>query len=168
MPHYGLPLNWINKVGESMVIYEGPGNIFESGLQTLVVPVNTVGVMGNGLALAFKNRYPGLFLSYWRACKDKRLKIGTLHVFQTDHDKKILCFPTKEDWRNPSKLEYIQLGLGALRDHHAELGIESLSFPMLGCGKGGLDYVNDGVQSTMRYMLNTWLPEHIDSEILTS
>jgi O-acetyl-ADP-ribose deacetylase (regulator of RNase III) len=146
-----------------MITYEGPGNIFLTGLQTLVCPVNTVGVMGAGLAKAFKERYPGLLVSYNMACMRGGLTISKPFVFPIADGKQVLCFATKQDWRDPSDIRYIQKGLAYLVKHYQELQIESLSLPMLGCGLGGLH-----PSEVMPLLHNALDPLPIPVEILTS
>lgn len=114
-------------------------NLFESNAQVLVNPVNVVGVMGKGLASDFKRLYPEMFHSYQKYCDNGDLSIGKLQLFKTTN-KWILNFPTKQNWRNPSKIEYIEQGLQKFVDNYERLGIQSISFPMLGCGNGGLDW----------------------------
>lgn len=113
------------------------GNIFNSPAQVIVNTVNTVGVMGKGLALSFKKRYPQMFEAYKRACDKHQLTIGKLMLFYAP-DHWILMFPTKENWRNPSKLEYLEAGLHKFVNTYAEKGITSIAFPKLGCGNGEL------------------------------
>jgi O-acetyl-ADP-ribose deacetylase (regulator of RNase III) len=115
------------------------GDIFQSPVQVIVNPVNTVGVMGKGLALAFKKRYPEMFLCYQKACEKNQLKIGKLMLWNGP-DYKVLLFPTKENWRYPSRLEYIEQGLKKFRDRYMEKGITSIGFPRLGCGNGELEW----------------------------
>ena len=115
------------------------GDIFESSAQVLVNAVNTVGVMGAGIALSFKNRYPAMFNEYRSLCNKKLLVPGRLYLWR-GADKQVLLFPTKEHWRNPSKLEYIELGLKEFRRTWKQLGITSIALPKLGCGYGGLDW----------------------------
>ena len=86
------------------------GNIFDSPAQVIVNTVNTVGVMGKGIALEFKNRYPQMFEKYKIACEKKMLTIGKLMLVSAP-DHMLLLFPTKENWRYPSKLSYIEQGL---------------------------------------------------------
>jgi O-acetyl-ADP-ribose deacetylase (regulator of RNase III) len=124
------------------IVYCGEGDLFKSDCQTLTCPVNTVGVMGAGLALAFRNRVPGLFEFYQEACKEKRFKVGDLLVFPIpDTDKQVLLFPTKAYWRNPSKIEYVESGLKTLKEQYKELGIKSLAMVPIGCGRGQLDFI---------------------------
>jgi O-acetyl-ADP-ribose deacetylase (regulator of RNase III) len=114
------------------------GNIFSSTAQTLVNPVNCVGVMGAGLALEFRNRYPEMFLRYREICGKHLLSIGKLWIWKGP-DRWILCFPTKINWRNNSSPEIIEAGLKKFVAKYREIGISSIAFPMLGCGLGGLD-----------------------------
>lgn len=117
------------------------GDIFKSPAQVIVNTVNTVGVMGKGLALSFKQRYPQVFEKYKVACEKHLLTIGKLMLFyETDHW--LLLFPTKEHWRNPSKLEYIEKGLMKFAQTYAEKGITSIAFPRLGCGNGELNWAD--------------------------
>jgi O-acetyl-ADP-ribose deacetylase (regulator of RNase III) len=115
------------------------GNLFESPAQTLVNTVNTVGVMGKGIALTFKTLFPEMFRDYQRLCEQGKLRIGSLHLFPT-YSKIILNFPTKEHWRNPSKISYIEAGLETFVSTYEEAGIHSIAFPPLGCGNGELDF----------------------------
>jgi len=114
-------------------------NIFESNAQVLVNTVNTVGIMGKGLAKEFKRLYPDMFASYQRFCENKELTVGKLQIFRTSN-KIILNFPTKKHWRNASEIEYIESGLKKFVDNYEAQGITSIAFPMLGCGNGGLDW----------------------------
>lgn len=115
------------------------GNIFESPAQVIVNTVNTVGVMGKGLAKNFKVYYPEMFHEYQKKCKSKEFEMGKLFLYKTKN-KWILNFPTKIHWRNPSKLEYIELGLQKFTEIYSDYGITSIAFPKLGCGNGGLDW----------------------------
>jgi O-acetyl-ADP-ribose deacetylase (regulator of RNase III) len=115
------------------------GDLFESPAQTLVNTVNTVGVMGKGIALRFKNIYPDMFREYQKLCEQGELTIGNLFLWRTDH-KLVLNFPTKKHWRNPSKPEYIRAGLSTFVESYEEMGIHSIAFPPLGCGNGELDF----------------------------
>ncbi len=115
------------------------GDIFESPAQVIVNTVNTVGVMGKGLALAFKKRYPDMFERYKQACDNDSLTIGKLMLFY-EADHWLLLFPTKKHWRNPSKLEYIEAGLDKFARSYALKSITSVAFPRLGCGNGGLNW----------------------------
>jgi len=122
-------------------ITEIRGNIFESSCQTLVNTVNCVGVMGKGIALEFKNRYPQMFVAYARLCEDGQLRPGLLYLW-TKSTPWILNFPTKNHWKYPSKLEYIESGLKKFVETYAQKGISSIAFPELGTSSGGLDWID--------------------------
>ncbi len=115
------------------------GDIFESPAQVIVNTVNTVGVMGKGLALSFKQRYPKMFEKYKTICERHLLTTGKLMLFY-EADHWLLLFPTKENWRNPSKLEYIEKGLMKFVNTYADKNITSIAFPKLGCGNGELNW----------------------------
>lgn len=118
-------------------------SILTSSAQTVVNTVNTVGVMGKGLASAMKARYPEMFRAYASLCKSGQLDVGRLWLWKAP-DKWILNFPTKRHWRNPSKLSYIDLGLKKFVAEYERRGIYEISFPRLGCGNGGLDWADVG------------------------
>ena len=115
------------------------GDIFKSPAQVIVNTVNTVGVMGKGLALSFKKRYPKMFDVYRKACEKHQFAIGKLMIYYAP-DHWILLFPTKANWRNPSKIEYLEEGLRKFVNTYAEKGITSIAFPKLGCGNGELSW----------------------------
>lgn len=117
------------------------GNLFQSPAQTLVNTVNTVGVMGKGIAKDFKAAFPEMYTEYRRLCELGKFRIGTLWLYKSPH-KWVLNFPTKEDWRRPSKREYVEAGLRKFVDTFEQQGITSAAFPALGCGNGGLDWRN--------------------------
>lgn len=121
-----------------MLVYV-ESNLFDSPAQVLVNTVNTVGVMGKGIALQFKKLYPDMFKKYQEFCDNGALTIGKLYLYKTPN-KWILNFPTKKNWRNKSKIEYIEAGLKKFVETYKEKGIESISFPQLGTGNGGLDW----------------------------
>ena len=121
------------------MIHYVSGNIFDSPAQTLVNPVNTVGVMGKGLALEFKKRYPRMFEEYKKQCRDGWLYVGDL-MFWRAKNHFILNFPTKKHWKDPSSLIYIEAGLLSSANKYESYGISSIAFPKLGCGNGGLDW----------------------------
>ncbi|MBR6517656.1 MAG: macro domain-containing protein [Bacilli bacterium] len=123
----------------TLTIIKG-GDIFKSYCQTIVNPINCVGIMGRGLALEFKNRYPIMFDKYKELCSKQLLSVGKLWIYyDEDNGKNILNFPTKFDWRDDSKYEYIELGLSKFVETYKSRGIKSIAFPMLGCGCGKLD-----------------------------
>ena len=127
------------------------GDLFTSPAKVLVNTVNTVGVMGKGIALDFKRIYPEMFKEYQSYCENGIFHIGKLWLYKTPH-KWILNFPTKKHWRNKSKLEYIEAGLKKFADTYDAKGIVSISFPMLGCGNGELDWESE-VQPLMNSLL---------------
>lgn len=104
---------------------------------TLTNPVNCEGVMGKGVALIFRQRYPDLLPAYQQACRTGDLAIGKPWLWQ-HRGISVLCFPTKDRWRLPSRFEYIDAGLAFLAAHYHQMGIANLSLPALGCGLGGL------------------------------
>lgn len=116
------------------------GDIFKSDAQTLVNTVNCVGVMGKGIALEFKKRFPEMFKDYSEKCKANKIQVGTLYYYDDMFNNSILNFPTKNHWRSPSKLEDVISGLDYFIAHYQEWGITSIAFPPLGCGNGGLDW----------------------------
>ena len=114
-------------------------SLFDSPCKVLVNTVNTVGVMGKGIAKEFKGIYPDMFLEYQSRCERGQINIGDLWIYATDH-KRVLNFPTKKHWRSPSKPEYLEAGLRKFARIYQEARIASVSFPMLGCGNGELDW----------------------------
>ena len=126
------------------MIYYKTGNLLESEAQAIVNTVNTVGIMGKGIALQFKNQFPASAKIYMKACKEEKLNIGQL-LINTDSslltgEKIIVNFPTKTDWRKPSEYSYIEKGLGALVKFLKEKNIKSIAIPPLGAGNGGLNW----------------------------
>lgn len=114
-------------------------DIFSSPAQTLVNTVNTVGVMGKGIAKTFKSIYPEMYEEYRQRCDRGELSIGSLFLYRTAH-KWVLNFPTKRHWRQAARLADIAAGLDTFCRTYAEEGVTSISFPQLGCGNGGLDW----------------------------
>jgi O-acetyl-ADP-ribose deacetylase (regulator of RNase III) len=114
-------------------------DLFQSKAQVLVNPVNVMGVMGKGLALEFKKRYPAMFEEYRTLCENSQFKVGDLWLYKTT-DKWVLNFPTKNHWREPSTVEIIQAGLNRFAATYEENSITSIAFPKLGSGLGGLDW----------------------------
>jgi O-acetyl-ADP-ribose deacetylase (regulator of RNase III) len=124
-----------------MPIERCQGDLLAAPVDALVNPVNTEGVMGKGLALQFKRAFPEVFSSYARACKAGEVAIGRMHVVQRQAPPRfIINFPTKRNWRQPSRLEFIDAGLRDLIVRVRELVIVSIAVPPLGCGLGGLDW----------------------------
>lgn len=116
------------------------GNLFESKAQTWVNTVNCVGVMGKGVALEFKNRFPDMYEDYVARCKRGEVKLGRPYLFKRLVPPWILNFPTKEHWRSVANLTKIVEGLEYLLKHYKTWGIESLAVPPLGCGQGQLEW----------------------------
>jgi O-acetyl-ADP-ribose deacetylase (regulator of RNase III) len=138
-------------------------DLFDSPAQTLVNTVNTVGVMGKGIAQTFKRLYPDMYRAYRTFCHEGRLDIGQLYLYKTPN-KWVLNFPTKRDWRNPSRLEWIEAGLEKFVQTYAARGISSISFPQLGTGNGGLAWSD--VQPLMdRYLHNLPIPVFIHTAV---
>jgi O-acetyl-ADP-ribose deacetylase (regulator of RNase III) len=128
------------------------GDILNAKTQVVVNTVNCEGFMGKGLALQFKKAYPEMFKEYKQKCSDGKLSIGKLHLYKNTFRYWILNFPTKDHWRQNSKLEYIEKGLEEFKNHYQEWGITSIAFPRLGCQQGGL-FWND-VKPVMEKCLN--------------
>ena len=119
-------------------------DIFKTDCVAIVNPVNCKGVMGAGLAKIFKEKYPEVFEKYYKACHaenpDLRLKIGTCLTCVAHDGKIIINFPTKDDWKDKSKMEYIEKGLDALIRHIKKYDLKSVAIPALGSGLGGLNW----------------------------
>jgi len=118
------------------------GDMFAAPVQTLTNAVNCRGVMGAGVALEFKKRYPEMFADYEERCRSGLVKLGEPYLWRGPEERCVLNFPTKDDWRLPSRLEPIVSGLEYLVSHCEEWGITSLAVPALGCGRGGLSWEN--------------------------
>lgn len=117
------------------------GNLFDSGAEVLVNTVNLVGVMGKGLALQFKQRFPEMYEDYQRACRMKTIGVGHCHVWGQDSEVKphaIINLPTKRHWRDLSRLADVEAGLKNLRLQLQQLGCRSVAMPIPGTGLGGL------------------------------
>lgn len=121
------------------------GDLFESKAEAIVNAVNCVGVMGKSLALQFKKRFPDNFKMYQNACSIGELRPGTVLI----HDNGKMAsprwignFPTKDHWRQPSKIDYIDSGLVALVSAIQQHKISSIAIPPLGCGLGGLNWAD--------------------------
>lgn len=119
------------------------GNILTCKAEALINTVNTRGIMGKGIALQFKKAYPKMFKEYADACKKGEVKIGHMHMYILNTNTNphfIINFPTKEDWRKPSKLKYIEQGLHDLIKVIKTYQIKSIALPPLGCGFGKLSW----------------------------
>lgn len=119
------------------------GNLLEARAEALVNTVNTVGIMGKGIALMFKERFRDNFERYETACKKKEVQVGRMFVTEPgelDGPKWVVNFPTKQDWRGRSRIEWIISGLQELRRFIVENKIASIAIPPLGSGNGGLEW----------------------------
>ena len=120
------------------------GNLLDAKTEALVNTVNTVGVMGKGIALMFKEAFPENFRAYAAACKAGEVRTG--HMFVTERQdlvagpRWIVNFPTKQHWRNPSRIEWVREGLADLRCFMRDRAVRSIALPPLGSGNGGLDW----------------------------
>jgi len=139
------------------------GNLLESNAEALVNTVNTVGVMGKGIALQFKNEFPANYKEYKKHCLNKTFNIGDLLITKEQSLlgglKTIINFPTKTDWRKPSEYIYIEQGLTELAKVITERQIKSIAIPPLGAGNGGLDW------SKVRKLIEQYLSQ-VDAEVL--
>lgn len=129
-------------IGHTLTILLKTDNLFESGADALVNAVNCVGVMGAGLAKAFRDKFPGMNDEYELYCRLGLLTPGEVHTYILDpkQGKYIINFPSKDDWRDPSKLEYIDEGIDALLMTVSRFKMQSVAVPALGCGLGGLEW----------------------------
>jgi O-acetyl-ADP-ribose deacetylase (regulator of RNase III) len=122
------------------------GNLLEAPVEALVNTVNTQGIMGKGIALQFKQAFTEMFRDYEKACKAGEVQLGKMHVFDLGGlagDRRwIINFPTKGHWRERSRLTDIEAGLEDLVDTVRRLGIRSIAIPPLGCGNGGLNWLD--------------------------
>lgn len=121
------------------------GDFFDYNADIRVNTVNCVGVMGAGVALAFKKKYPKMYEEYVRECNSNRVKIGMPHVWIDNQifdgtGVTIINLPTKDHWKKPSEYEYVDKGLIWLREYLLTKGSITITLPALGCGHGGLDW----------------------------
>ncbi len=154
------------------------GDMFFSRMQTLTISVNTVGVMGKGLASRAKYQFPDAYVVYQDACRKRLLLPGKPYLYKreasldaaladdtfplplTNRRTWFLFFPTKRHWRERSRIEDIEAGLVWLVQHYQQEGIESLALPALGCGLGGLKWADVG-PLMCRYLSRLEIPVHI-------
>ncbi|HEY3260545.1 MAG TPA: macro domain-containing protein, partial [Pseudonocardiaceae bacterium] len=121
----------------------GNGNLLHAQVDALVNTVNTMGVMGKGVALQFKQAFPANFTAYKRACDIGEVRIGRMFVYDSTRrgpHRYVINFPTKQHWRSKSRLQDIEVGLDDLVRLIHELGVASIAVPALGCGNGGLNW----------------------------
>ena len=149
------------------------GNIFTSRCQTLVNTVNCHGVMGAGIALEFKLRYPRMFTEYENRCRDGKIRIGSLWLYKPiaesraggpsrcpEDEKWVLNFPTKKHWRHPSRIEYLDRGLEAFLRTYRDMGITSIAFPMLGATNGRIPE-DESLETMKRHLDQCEIPVEI-------
>jgi O-acetyl-ADP-ribose deacetylase (regulator of RNase III) len=139
------------------------GNLLEAPVEAVVNTVNTVGVMGKGIALMFKERFPENCAAYEAACKAGELEVGRMFVTpgaELTGPRWIINFPTKKHWRHPTKMEWIHSGLVALKQEIRDRRIRSIAIPPLGCGNGGLDW------SVVRPLIESALGELAGVEVV--
>lgn len=117
------------------------GDLLNSEQQGLVNTVNLNGFMGKGIAYQFKKKFPLNYEAYVKACKNKEIDIGKVFIFE-ENDKTIINFPTKINWREGTKIEYVESGLKSLKNEILQRNIKSIAIPPLGCGNGGLNWKN--------------------------
>lgn len=139
------------------------GNLLESDAEALVNTVNTVGVMGKGIALQFREAFPENYRVYKKACRDKQFHIGEVLIVEdsnlTSGHRLIVNFPTKTHWKLPSEYLYIEQGLVALRKEIINRKIRSIAIPPLGSHNGGLDWLR------VKHMIETALVD-LDCDIM--
>jgi O-acetyl-ADP-ribose deacetylase (regulator of RNase III) len=139
------------------------GNLLEANVEALVNTVNTVGVMGKGIALMFKERFPKNYREYVAASKIGAIQIRKMFISATNElsgPKWVINFPTKKHWRYPTKIEWVREGLVALSEVIQEKQISSIAVPPLGCGNGGLNW------SDVRPLVEEYLGDLTDVEII--
>lgn len=148
------------------------GNLLDSSAEALVNTVNTVGVMGKGIALQFKQAFPHNYSLYKQACANGTLTTGKLLAVKDSElllgERLIINFPTKQHWKMPSRYEYIESGLIALVAYLKKNPVGSLAMPALGCGNGGLDWhkVRPTIEQHLSELnMSIWLYEPIINEI---
>lgn len=139
------------------------GNLLTAPVDALVNTVNTYGVMGKGIALQFRERFPQNYLAYKKACETGQIQVGKMFVFKEQTlqgEKVIINFPTKKHWRHKSQYSYIEEGLQDLVKVLKEEKIQSVALPPLGCGNGGLEW------SKVKQMIEKYLSPLNNIDIL--
>jgi O-acetyl-ADP-ribose deacetylase (regulator of RNase III) len=147
-----MKLSWDIPGDNTMILYV-KGNLLQSPAQVLVNTVNTVGVMGKGIALEYKRIYPEMYDKYRELCETGQFGIGMLWLYKSSN-KWVLNFPTKQHWRSPSDIRFIEAGLKKFVATYADLGIHSIAFPALGCGNGQLDFESQVQPLMVTYLRN--------------
>lgn len=169
-PNIGVPVipepqmffqpTWNSRISKNVTLVEG--DLFFSNMQTLTVSVNTVGIMGKGLASRAKYQFPDVYVIYQDACRSKKLQMGKPYLYKRESfldeeladdplslsnlnsNKWFLLFATKRHWRENSDIEGIEEGLRWVQDNYKSEDIKSLAVPALGCGLGGLEWRDVG------------------------
>jgi O-acetyl-ADP-ribose deacetylase (regulator of RNase III) len=118
------------------------GSIFDSTAHCLVNPVNCVGVMGKGLALEFKHRYPEAYHFYVNACKEHELAVGRIafYAMKKRPDHCICLFPTKQHWLDLSTMTILDKSFQEFLKYAPQMNVKTVAFPKVGCGLGGLNF----------------------------
>ncbi|WBF04843.1 hypothetical protein [Erwinia phage vB_Ea277G] len=115
-------------------------NIWDTDKECIMITVNCVGAMGAGIAKDCRDNYPELYEKYRKWCRAGMFKIGMLYSERMSDGKIILLFPTKVDWKAPSKMEWVEQGLIKLRDTYDQRGLFDIAMTMPGCGNGWLKH----------------------------
>lgn len=116
------------------------GDLFKSKAQTLVNTVNCVGIMGKGIALEFKQRFPEMFKDYAKRCTRGEVRLGRPYIYRSLFPPSVINFPTKDHWRSMARLDDITAGLEYLLEHYESWGVKSIAVPPLGTGNGQLEW----------------------------
>lgn len=136
------------------------GTVFNSPAKTLVNAVNCFGTMGAGIALEFKLRYPEMFDEYVKMCESKKMTVGIPRIYEYSNDRWIMNFATKNHWRYPSKIKWIEDGLKYFAENYKKRDIKSIAFPKLGTSNGGLDW-NEVKLIMEKYLSDLDIPVYI-------
>ncbi len=138
------------------------GDLLRDDAEALVNTVNCVGVMGKGLALSFKQRFPEMFHLYRTASHNNEVRIGRVHLWRnpSGRPRVVINFPTKMHWRDPSQLEWVAAGLFDLARVIRAEQLSSIAIPPLGCGLGGLHW-----QVVRRLMHDVLQQELLDLDV---
>ena len=142
------------------IVFEGKMNVFEAPVEVVTCTINLVGVMGAGVAKEYKARFPETFRQYQWWCRNG-FQIGQLAIQKLNNGQRGLLFPTKKHWRDPSEIEWIELGLQKLVATYKLCGIQSLAITPLGCSNGRLNYQRDVRPLMLKYLNQLECPVHI-------
>ena len=125
---------------EPRVTYRPGGDVTQDNAALLVNNVNEIGVMGKGVALAFRQRWPAIMAPYVAACRSGHLRAGGCLLFPLPDGRLWAALATKAHWRDPSQMAWVEAGLSRLADLATEAGARSIAIPPPGCGNGGLEW----------------------------